>query len=120
MKRIVTVLAIAMTSAGIAFAQPARGGMGMGPNPSQQEEPKSLTIEGKLLIIDKFPALQTKDKTFILHWRNFYFNAYTDGIKEGSQLKVDGYELPGFPGQGQALFRRDQGQLRVQDLRCEL
>jgi hypothetical protein len=100
MKRIVIVMVIAISAVGIASAQ--RGGWGMaGPNqPSavQQAQPKAASIEGKLAFVDKVPAVQTKDKTYYLHFQGFYYYAYTDGIKEGDTLKLDGYELAALPG----------------------
>jgi hypothetical protein len=112
MKRTAVVLAIALASAGLAFAQPVGPGMGGGPgrgnNPNaqqqQQEAPKTVTIEGKLVFIDSYPAVQTKDKTYILRMPRFYYYAYTDGIKEGAQVKAEGVVLPTFPGQDKPFF----------------
>jgi hypothetical protein len=111
MKRIAIVLVIALAGAGLVVAQPFGGsgvgpGMGRGfaPYAQQQEAPKTVTIEGKLVFIDSYPAVQTKDKTYILRMPRFYYYAYTDGIKEGVQVKAEGYELPAFPGQEKPFF----------------
>jgi hypothetical protein len=113
MKRTAIVLVVALASAGALFAQGAGPGLGRGPmmgrgynqgQALQQEAPKTSTIEGKLLLVDKYPALQAKDKTYMLRWPSFFFYAYTDGIKEGAQVKVEGYELPAFPGQDKPFF----------------
>ena len=70
----------------------------------QAEAPVSATIEGKLVLVDQHPAVQAKDKTYILRWPGFYFHAYVDGIKEGSSIKAEGYLLPTFPGQDKPFF----------------
>jgi hypothetical protein len=49
------------------------------------------TLEGKLGFIDDTPVLIAKDATYLLGFPNFYFYAYTDGIKKGTTLKVEGY-----------------------------
>jgi hypothetical protein len=54
---------------------------------------RSKTLEGKLGFIDADPVLETKDATYILGFPNFYFYAYTDGIKQGTTLKVEGYSF---------------------------
>ena len=49
------------------------------------------TIEGKLGFIGSSPALETKDATYLLGFPDFYYYAYTDGIKKGANLKLEGY-----------------------------
>jgi hypothetical protein len=113
MKRAVIVLAVALATAGIAFAQqndgnqnaqPPFGGPGYGRmiggfpgGPGAEVQP--LTVEGKLVFIDEYPALQAKDKTYMLKMPDFYYYAYTDNIREGAQMKIQGFVLPTFPGQ---------------------
>ena len=63
-------------------------GWGQLGNPAANQ-PK--TLEGKLGFIDDNPVLVTKDDTYVLGFPNFYFYAYTDGIKKGTTLKVEGY-----------------------------
>jgi len=114
MKRIVTATAVALTLAGLAFAQPYGGGgygpMMGGPNGAQapngavQAAPQAKTIEGKLVFVDKIPAVQTKDKTYLIRMPGFFQDAYFDGIKEGAAVKLDGYELPALPGQDKPWF----------------
>jgi len=112
-KRIAFVLVIALAGAGLAMAQPFGGNPGQGPGMmmgqgygpyAQQEAPQTATIEGKLVFVDEYPAVQTKDKTYILRMPRFYYYAYTDGIKEGAQVKAEGYELSTFPGQDRPFF----------------
>ena len=59
-----------------------------------REMPKSTTIEGKLAIVDKSPVIQTKDKTYTLRWADFFYYVYADGIKEGVQIKAEGFAMP--------------------------
>ncbi len=111
MKRIAIVLVIALAGTAGLAAQPAWGPMG-GPGPmmgqrfnqAPQAAPKSVTLEGKLVFVDSYPAIQVKDKTYMLRMPGFYYYAYTDGIKEGASVKAEGYELPAFPGQDKPFF----------------
>jgi hypothetical protein len=112
MKRIAIVLVVALAGGAALAAQPF-GGRGQGPlmgrdfyqgTQTPLEAPKPVTIEGKLVFVDTYPAVQTKDKTYILQMPRFYYYAYTDGIKEGAQVKAEGYEQPAFPGQDKPLF----------------
>jgi len=109
MKRIAIVLVVALVGAAGLVAQPAWGrgapmmGRGFGQVPAQ-EAPKSTNIEGKLVFVDSYPAVQVKDKTYILRMPRFYYYAYTDGIKEGAAVKAEGYELPALPGQDKPYF----------------
>lgn len=116
MKRIVVVLVVALATAGIAFAQQnnsAQGGqpplgappygygmMSGGPGQAVQ----TATIEGKLVFVDDSPALQTKDKTYMIEMPRFYYYAYTDNIREGAQMKLTGVVLPTYPGQDKPFF----------------
>lgn len=111
MKRIVIGLAIALAAAGVAFAQqngdqnaqPPFGGPGYGrawggPG-AQGYNVTPVTLEGKLAFIDGYPALQTASTTYMLRMPRFYYYAYTDSIREGAQMKIQGFVLPTFPGQ---------------------
>ncbi|MDA8426127.1 MAG: hypothetical protein M0Z80_08300 [Treponema sp.] len=112
MKRTIIVLAIALAAAGVAFAQqsgdqnaqPPFGGPGYGRmmggfagGPGYAANP--VTLDGKLAFIDGYPALQTAGTTYMLRMPRFYYYAYTDNIREGAQMKVQGFVLPTFPGQ---------------------
>lgn len=105
MKRIVIVLFIGLAAAGAIAAQPFYGnGPMMGYGFQQAAAPQITTLDGKLSFIDGYPAIVTKDKTYMVHLPRFYYYAYTDGIKEGAQLKLEGYELPSIPGQDKPFF----------------
>jgi len=108
MKRIAIVLVVALVGGAALVAQPARGpmmgrGFGQGMQ-TTQEAPKTITIEGKLSFVDGHPAVQAKDKTYMLNMPRFYYYAYTDGIKEGAQVKAEGYAMPTVPGQDKPYF----------------
>jgi hypothetical protein len=81
-------------------------GPGYGPGYSQgQAAPQATSLEGKLAFVDGVPALVAKDKTYLIRMPRFYYYAYTDGIKEGVQVKVDGFEFPALPGQDKPWFQ---------------
>lgn len=105
MKRLSGILILALIAAAAIAAQPMMGrGYGYAPY-AQQAAPTASTIEGKLVFIDKYPAVQAKDKTYLIHMPQFFFNAYNDGIKEGATVKADGYVLPALPGQDKPYFQ---------------
>jgi len=108
MKRIAFVLVVALVGGAALVAQPAWGpmmgrGYGQGAQ-TAQEAPKTVTIEGKLSFVDGHPAVVAKDKTYMLQMPRFYYYAYTDGIKEGAQVKAEGYVMPTVPGQDKPYF----------------
>lgn len=112
MKKLAIGIALLAATVGIASAQGFGGGPMMGRGyPYQaapgavQAAPTAKTIEGKLVFVDGVPALQAKDKTYLVHLPRFYYYAYTDGIKEGAAIKLDGYELPTVPGQDKPYFQ---------------
>lgn len=55
------------------------------------------TVEGKLDFIDGSPAIKTKETTWLIDFPDFYYYAYTDGIKKGEALKLEGYEFAASP-----------------------
>jgi hypothetical protein len=113
MKRITLALVGGLALASLALAQPYGGGgfgpMGGGPYAGgqpgvAQNAPEAKTIEGKLVFVDKIPAIQTKDKTYLIRMPQFFENAYFDGIKEGASVKADGYEFAALAGQDKPWF----------------
>jgi hypothetical protein len=105
MKRITIILTLGLVAAAALAAQPMMGrGYGFAPN-AAPAAPTVTTIEGKLVFVDKYPAIQAKDKTYMLHLPQFFFNAYNDGIKEGATVKAEGYVLPTVPGQDKPYFQ---------------
>ncbi|MEI6876863.1 MAG: hypothetical protein WCL50_17245 [Spirochaetota bacterium] len=113
MKRITLVLVGGIALASLAFAQPYNrsangpmmGGRYHNAQPgSVQAEPTAKNIEGKLVFVDKIPAIQTKDKTYLIRMPQFFENAYFDSIKEGAQVKADGFEFAALPGQDKPWF----------------
>ena len=110
MKKTALGLALLVTSLGFASAQ---GMMGQGPNgygygqglqaqAPQAAAPVARSLDGKLAFQDDYPVLQAKDKAYIIRMPRFYYYAYTDGIKAGDQIHVDGYEMTAAPGADKA------------------
>jgi hypothetical protein len=97
-------LAMALVASVSAQAAPNAAQPPQGQPAIQAQAPVAKSIEGKLLFVDDKPALQTKDKTYILRFPRFYYYAYTDGFKAGDQMKLDGYEVPAVPGQDKPVF----------------
>ncbi len=107
MKKFSLGLGLLVAVVGLASAQgfgPMTGPGAQAPMQIQQATPQAKTIEGKLVFVDGLPALQAKDKTYLVRMPRFYYYAYTDGIKEGAAMKLDGYELPTYPGQDKPFF----------------
>jgi hypothetical protein len=107
MKKITLTLLGAVAMIGLATAQPSPGyGPGNGPmwGGQIQSEPQAKSIEGRLVFVDKIPAIQTKDKTYLIRMPEFFENAYFDGIKEGATIKADGFEFAALPGQDRPWF----------------
>jgi hypothetical protein len=114
MRKLALGLLLSMAIAGMAAAQqglPAtppsapgpyglRGQVGPGALPQLQAK----SVEGKLAFANTKPTIVAKDKTYLLDMRQFFYYAYTDGIKAGDQMKLDGYELPTIAGQDQPVF----------------
>lgn len=65
---------------------------------------KARSIEGALAFADGGPVIQTKDASYVLGFPDFYYYAYTDGIKEGAALKLEGFEFASGPGAAKAYF----------------
>lgn len=90
MKRVVTVLAIATMAIVGASAQgfgPMSGPMGA----AQIQAQPTVTIEGKLSLVQGHPAVVVKDKTYFVRLPQFLYG-FVDGLKEGASVKLEGYE----------------------------
>ena len=95
------ILALAIVTLSAAQGLPAQGQI-PGSQPGQVvqgQTPVAKSLDGKLAFSGEYPVLQTKDKAYLIQMPRFYYYAYTDGIKAGDQVHVDGYELPTVPGQ---------------------
>ncbi len=109
MRKLALGLVLALAITGLATAQaygppagsPMYGQVRPGVTAPQLQ---AKNIEGKLSFIDSNPAIVTKEKTFLLDMRAFFYYAYTDGIKAGDTMKLDGYELPAVAGQDKPFF----------------
>ncbi len=80
-----------------------RFGMGWG-NYGDRISGKARNIEGKLAFADGGPVIQTKDASYVLGFPDFYYYAYTDGIKAGASLKLEGFEFAPGPGSPKPYF----------------
>ncbi|MCX7024120.1 MAG: hypothetical protein NT080_05800 [Spirochaetes bacterium] len=104
MKKII-VIVLAVVVAASAFAQApgnqAPGAQGQaGPWGNQAPVLKSVTLEGRLDFSNEEPVLIAKDgKSYFIRMPRFYYYAYMDGIKKDAALRIEGYELPTWPGQ---------------------
>ncbi len=89
MKRTFMILAALLVVAGIAAAQP------VAPAPNA---PAASKLEGRLSLVNGFVGIQTKDKTYYVHIPGRLYG-FIDGLKEGAQVKLEGYEeaLPQAP-----------------------
>ena len=65
---------------------------------------KARSIEGKLAFADGGPVIQTKDTSYVLGFQDFYYYAYTDSIKAGASLKLEGFEFASGPSSPKAYF----------------
>ena len=113
MKKFYLGLLLSLALVGLGAAQnlaPApQQGQNVGPQMMNQtgrpdQAPVAKSLEGKLAFVGDRPAIQTKDKTYIIKMPRFYYYAYTDGFKAGDQMKLDGYEVPTIAGQDNPFF----------------
>jgi hypothetical protein len=99
MKKILLAsLIVALAFAGVS----AQGKSGPGSDPksgTQSQAPASVTLEGKLSFVDTQPALTVNGKSYLLIAPEFFYYAYTYGLKEGQTIKVEGLEIPARAGQ---------------------
>ncbi len=110
MKKIILPVIFAIAIAGFASAQgfggppagPMAGpGAGRGPGfgPMSQNHttppaaPVSETLEGKLELVDATPAIKVGSKTYYVRLPGMLFG-FIDGLKEGAQVKLEGYSFP--------------------------
>ncbi|HOX11602.1 MAG TPA: hypothetical protein P5117_13885 [Spirochaetia bacterium] len=96
MKRaIIVVLAVAVAASAVSAQGWAPGFRGPGPGayaaPAAPAE--TVKIEGKLALVNAHPAVVVKDKTYYVGIPGRLFG-FVDGLKEGAQVKLEGYEQP--------------------------
>jgi len=89
MKRTIIVLLIALSAAGAAFGQ----GYGPAFNPALAQAPAQelVKIEGKLTLVQGYPAIVVKDKTYFVRIPQLMYG-YVEGLGDGSLVKLEGYE----------------------------
>jgi hypothetical protein len=92
MKRFITVIAIASMAIAGASAQ-GFGQIGpRGPGIQAVETQPVITVEGKLALVQGHPALVSKDKTYFVQLPQYLYG-FIDGLKEGANVKLEGYEM---------------------------
>lgn len=82
MKRIALIIAMALAVTGVSFAQGAA-----------QNSAPTITVEGKLALINGAIGLKSGSKTYYLP-NIGRLAGFIDGIKEGAAVKAEGYERP--------------------------
>lgn len=82
MKRIALILAMALAITGVSFAQT-----------STQTTAPTITVEGKLALINGTIGVKSGSKTYYLPNLG-RLTGFVDGIKEGATVKAEGYERP--------------------------
>jgi len=95
MKKLLFVVALALVGGAALFAQVGPGMMGKR-NSAQsagQTAAKTITVEGKLALINGTIGMQSGSKTYYLPNLGM-LAGFIDGVKEGSSVKVEGYEYP--------------------------
>lgn len=75
MKKTLSIMAL-LASAAILFAAGAQD---------------TVTVEGKLVIVDSIPTIQGNGKTWILPPGPFYQVAWENGVKAGDSIKAEGF-----------------------------
>jgi hypothetical protein len=86
MKRIALCVMILLAGAGIAVAQTA------GTKAIAAQTQTIVKIEGKLALINGSIGIQVKEKTYYLAMPQYLFG-FIDGLKEGAQVRLEGYEF---------------------------
>lgn len=88
-KTIAMVLAAALAIASVS----AQGfGPGMGRQMAPTDQNAQITkIEGKLALVNGHPGIVIKDKTYYVAIPGHLYG-FIDGLKEGAQVKLEGYE----------------------------
>jgi len=92
MKRTAVWLMVLLIIAGVAAAQTNGGKAPDTQAPGQPPAQQVVKIEGKLALVNGEIGLVYKDKTYYLAMPEYLFG-FIDGLKEGAQVKLEGYEF---------------------------
>ncbi len=87
MKRIAIVCIVAVVAIGAVSAQAFAGR----PMAAAAATAEPVTVEGKLSLVQGRPAVVVKDKTYFVRIPQYLYG-FIDGLKEGAQVKLEGYE----------------------------
>jgi hypothetical protein len=89
MKKIAVVLVIALAGAGVLVAQAAP----WGPPGYSRPEGQTVKVDGKLALINGIIGVKSGSKTYYTPMLG-RLSGFVEGIKEGSSVKLEGYEYP--------------------------
>lgn len=92
MKRLLALVIASLIVGGSLAAQnmmPRNSGVGPAPALQQGEVTK---IEGRLELVNGFIAIKSRDKTYYLRGIQ-HLIGFVDGLKEGAQVKIEGYAV---------------------------
>ena len=86
---------LVLVAGAAVFAQVGPGMMGNRNTvqTADQTAAKTVTVEGKLALINGTIGIQSGNKTYYLPGLR-RLAGFVDGVKEGSSVKVEGYEYP--------------------------
>jgi len=99
MKKLLFVAVLALVAGAAVFAQVGPGMMGTrrmmntAAQSADQTIAKTVTVEGKLALINGTIGIKSGTKTYYLPNLG-RLAGFIDGVKEGSSVKVEGYEYP--------------------------
>ncbi len=100
MKRLFVIAIATALIGGTLMAQNVMPRPGMGPGAGLSAAPtlqqaEVTKIEGRLELINGFIAIKSRDKTYYVHGLE-YLIGFVDGLKEGAQVKIEGFAVD-FP-----------------------
>ena len=90
-RAVIVVLAIEVAASAVSAQGWAPGFRGPGAYPAPAAPAETVKIEGKLALVNAHPAVVVKDKTYYVGIPARLFG-FVDGLKEGAQVKLEGYE----------------------------
>ncbi len=90
MKKLIIAGLVVLVALGSVSAQGFGPAQGFQPQAQMSAQTKT-TIEGKLALVQGHPSIVVKDKTYFVRLPQFMYG-FVDGLKEGANVKLEGYE----------------------------